>query len=89
VRAQRFAQLADASGGDLDRVVRMLRLEGSLLCVPDFVDHVDVQIVASTRAAGSPASPVPAAPPAAGSVRVNLRPHGPAHRWNAGEIHSD
>jgi enamine deaminase RidA (YjgF/YER057c/UK114 family) len=36
------AQLADACGGDLDRVVQVLRLEGSLLCVPDFVDHADV-----------------------------------------------
>ena len=37
-----IAQLDDACGGDLTRVARVLRLEGSLLCVPDFVDHADV-----------------------------------------------
>ena len=37
-----IAQLNDACGGDLRQVSRVLRLEGSLLCVQDFVDHAAV-----------------------------------------------
>ncbi|MFI9387093.1 RidA family protein [Kutzneria sp. NPDC052558] len=37
-----IAQLRDAAGGDLENVARVLRLEGNLLCTPDFVDHAGV-----------------------------------------------
>lgn len=37
-----LAQIGNACGGDLDRIVRIVRIEGSLFCTPDYVAHAGV-----------------------------------------------
>ncbi len=45
-----LAQLRVAAGGDLDRVVKVLRLGGFIACVPDFTQHAVVMNGASDLA---------------------------------------
>ncbi len=45
-----LAHLATACGGDLDRVVRVVRLGGFIACTPDFTQHPQVMNGASDLA---------------------------------------